>query len=61
LRAPKKADPLHVMAKTSDEYHLSLHRIQGEERFHLAMDKDGRIMDVARSGQRKKGSVAAGG
>lgn len=61
LRAPKKADPLHVMAKTSDEYHLSLHRIQGEERFHLAMDMDGRVMDVARSGQRKKGSATAGG
>src|ERR1044071_3953875 len=29
LRSPKKADPMHVMAKTSDEYHLSLHRIQG--------------------------------
>ena len=26
------------MAGTSDEYHLSLHRIQGEERFHLALD-----------------------
>jgi hypothetical protein len=61
LRSPKKADPLHVMAKTSDEYHLSLHRIQGKERFHLAMDKDGRIMDVARSGQRTKGIASAGG
>jgi len=61
LRNPKKADPLHVMAKTSDEYHLSLHRIQGEERFHLAMDKDGRVMDVARTGQRKKGAMSVGG
>jgi len=61
LRSPKKADPLHVMAKTSDEYHLSLHRIQGAERFHLAMDRDGRVMDVARSGQRKKGAVSTGG
>jgi hypothetical protein len=61
LRSPKKADPLHVMAKTSDEYHLSVHRVQGEERFHLAMDKDGRIMDVARSGQRKKAAVSVAG
>jgi len=49
------------MAKTSDEYHLSLHRIQGVERFHLAMDRDGRVMDVARSGQRTKGTVSTGG
>jgi hypothetical protein len=61
LRSPKKADPLHVMAKTSDEYHLALHRIQGEERFHLALDRNGRVMDVARSGQRKKGVVRVGG
>jgi acid phosphatase type 7 len=61
LRNPQKADPMHVMAKTSEDYHLSLHRIQGEERYHLALDSTGRIMDVGRSGQRKKGMVAAGG
>ncbi|WP_040887876.1 purple acid phosphatase family protein [Zavarzinella formosa] len=60
LRTPQKADKLNVMAKTSDDYHLSLHRIQGEERFHLALDEQGRVMDVSRSGQRKKGMVAAG-
>jgi hypothetical protein len=34
---------------------LSLHRIQGEERFHLVLDEHGRVMDVCRTGQRKKG------
>jgi acid phosphatase type 7 len=58
LRSPKKADALHVMATTSDDYHLSLHRIQVAERFHLALDEQGRVMDVSRSGQRKKGIVA---
>jgi hypothetical protein len=60
LRNPKNPDPLHVMAKTSRDYHISLHRIQGQERFHMAMDEQGRVMDVSRSGQRKKGVVAAG-
>ena len=57
-RSPRKADPLQVMAKTSEDYHLSLHRLQGTERFHLALDTEGAIVDVARSGQRPTGGVA---
>ncbi|HQR07644.1 MAG TPA: hypothetical protein PLN21_12525 [Gemmatales bacterium] len=48
-------DPLHVMAKTSQDYHSSMHRIQGEERFRLAEDEHGQVKDVCRTGQRKKG------
>ncbi len=52
LRAPQKPDKLPILARASENYHLSLHRLQGEERFHLAIDENGRVMDVARSGQR---------
>jgi hypothetical protein len=45
----------------SKDYHLSLHRIQGEERFHMALDQTGRIMDVARTGQRSGGFVRTTG
>ena len=58
IRSPRKADPLHVMAKTSEDYHLSLHRLQGNDRFHLALDTEGAIVDVARSAQRTTGGVA---
>jgi hypothetical protein len=61
IRIPRKDDKLHVMAKTSEDYHLSLHRIEGEGRTHLALDEKGRVMDVSRSGQRKKGLVAVRG
>jgi hypothetical protein len=57
LRSPRAADPLHVMAKTSTDYHLSLHRLQGEERYHMAFDRHGRVMDVARTAQRPAGVV----
>jgi len=57
LRSPRKADPLSVMEKTSEDYHLSLHRLQGEERFHLALDTEGAVVDIARTGQRKAGVV----
>jgi hypothetical protein len=61
LRTPKKPDKLAYLAASSRDYHLSLHRIQGEERFHLALDEHGRVMDVCRTGQRKTGSVRVSG
>jgi acid phosphatase type 7 len=61
IRTPQKPERLPFLAATSPDYHLSLHRIQGEERFHLALDEFGRVMDVSRSGQRKTGSVRASG
>jgi hypothetical protein len=60
LRTPNKPERLAYLAATSRDYHLSLHRIQGPERFHLALDENGRVMDVCRSGQRKNGFVRAG-
>ncbi|MHB1422330.1 MAG: purple acid phosphatase family protein [Gemmataceae bacterium] len=57
LRSPKAPDKLSYLAASSRDFHISLHRIQGRERFHLALDEHGRIMDVCRSGQRKSGLV----
>jgi hypothetical protein len=59
LRPPRKAEKVPYLALTSEKYHLSLHRIQGDERFHLALDERGKVVDVCRSGQRKAGSVRA--
>jgi hypothetical protein len=60
LRTPKDPEKLTYLAKSSRDYHLSLHRIQDAERFHLALDENGRVMDVCRTGQRKTGAVRAG-
>jgi hypothetical protein len=60
LRSPQDPEHLPYLAAASRDYQLSLHRLQGEERFHLALDEDGRVMDVARSGQRPRGVVRAG-
>jgi hypothetical protein len=59
LRTPNPPEKLAHLARTSRDYHLSLHRIQGEERFHLALDETGKVMDVCRTAQRKTGSVRA--
>jgi hypothetical protein len=57
LRTPYQPEQLAYLAASSRDYQLSLHRIQGEERFHLALDENGRVMDVCRSGQRTTGMV----
>ena len=57
LRAPKAPDQLPYLAASNRDYHLSLHRIQGQERFHLALDEHGRVKDACRSGQRKTGAI----
>ena len=57
LRTPQSPEKLSILAASSRDYHLSLHRLQGEERFHLALDEQGRVMDVCHSGQRKTGAV----
>src|SRR6266446_5915362 len=57
LRTPYQPEQLGYLAASSREYHLSLHRIQGDERFHLALDENGRVMDVCKSGQRITGMM----
>ena len=42
LRTPQTPEKLAYLAASSRDYHLSLHRIQGKERFHLALDEYGR-------------------
>jgi hypothetical protein len=61
IRSPQKPEKLAYLAASSRDYHLSLHRIQGAERFHLALDEYARIMDVCRTGQRKTGLVRVQG
>ncbi len=60
LRPAKSPDELSYLAKSATDFHLSLHRIEGEERFHVAMDATGKVMDVCRTGQRTQGLVRAG-
>lgn len=52
LRPLQPPEKLPHMARMSKEYHLSLHRLEGEDRFHMALDEFGKVMDVTRTGQR---------
>jgi hypothetical protein len=55
LRSPQSPEKRSYLAAASRDYQLSLHRLQGAERYHLALDEFGRVMDACRSGQRTTG------
>lgn len=57
LRAPKPAEKKPYLATTSQAYHLSVHRLEAEQRFHVALDENGKLVDVCMTGKkpRKRG------
>lgn len=57
LRAPKPAEKKPYLATTSQSYHLTVHRLEDEQRFHVALDEYGKLVDVCMSGKkpRKRG------
>jgi acid phosphatase type 7 len=46
LRPPKTPKQRPYLAVTDQNYHLSVHRIEGKERFHVALSDTGRVVDV---------------
>jgi hypothetical protein len=51
-------DERPYLAVASESYHLSLHRIEGEQRFHLALADSGRVVDLCmttKRGGRRRG------
>jgi hypothetical protein len=52
LRRPKTTAERPYLAVAKQSYHLSLHRIEGRERFHIALSDKGKVMDVCRTTKR---------
>lgn len=46
LRAPQTPERQSYLATTHQDYHLTLHRLEGELRFHMALNENGKIVDV---------------
>jgi hypothetical protein len=46
LRVPKKPEERPYLAAVSKAYHMSVHRLEGEQRFHVALEETGRVADV---------------
>jgi len=46
LRVPKKPEERPYLAKVSEAYHVTTHRLEGDERFHVALEDTGKVADV---------------
>jgi hypothetical protein len=46
IRRPDSPAKRPYLAVTDEAYHLSVHRVEGRERFHVALADSGRVVDV---------------
>jgi hypothetical protein len=46
IRSPQPAEKRAYLARTDRAYHLSVHRLEGDRRFHVALEDSGRVADV---------------
>lgn len=46
LRVPKKPEERPYLAAVSPAYHVTVHRLEGDQRFHVALEESGKIADV---------------
>ncbi|WP_010586481.1 purple acid phosphatase family protein [Schlesneria paludicola] len=46
LRAAKTPEERPYLAATSSAYHVTVHRLEGEQRFHMALEESGKVADV---------------
>lgn len=46
LRVPVQPELRPYLAKVSAAYHMTVHRLEGDRRFHVALEESGRVADV---------------
>jgi hypothetical protein len=52
IRKPKDTDKRPYLAVAAESYHLSVHRIEGQQRSHVALSDTGRVVDVCSTTKR---------
>lgn len=58
LRRPKTPEERPYLAVVNESYHLSVHRIEGDKRFHVALSDQGRVVDVCMTRKRRRSKSA---
>lgn len=46
LRSPKGPEKRSYLAAVNSTYHMTVHRFEGEDRFHVALEETGKLADV---------------
>ncbi len=52
LRALNEAEKRPYLATVASSYHVTLHRIDGDQRFHMALTEQGRVADICSTRKR---------
>ena len=52
LRPAKTPEERPYLAVSRTDYHLTLHRLEGKERYHLALGETGKVLDLVRGAKR---------
>lgn len=53
LRIPKEPEKRPYLATVSPAYHMTVHRLEGEQRFHVALEESGRVADVCMTASKR--------
>ena len=46
LRAPNSPEKRPYLASVGQAYHMTVHRLEGEQRYHVALEESGKLADV---------------
>jgi hypothetical protein len=52
IRKPTEMETRPYLVTASEDYHISVHRIEGRQQFHVALSDSGRVVDVCSSTKR---------
>jgi len=58
LRVPKTPEKRPYLATVGGSYHFSVHRLEAEQRFHMAIEEGGKIIDICRGEKKARGKKA---
>jgi hypothetical protein len=53
LRVPKTPEERPYLAAVSEAYHMTVHRLEGQQRFHVALSESGKIEDVCMTANKR--------
>jgi hypothetical protein len=54
LRAPVSPESRPYLATTGQAYHVTLHRLEGDRRYHQALEESGKVVDVCSTVKRRR-------
>lgn len=54
IRQPKSPAERPYLAVAHESYHLSVHRVEGDQRFHVALSDSGKVVDVTMTKKRSR-------